>query len=381
MQKKKVAFVMGTLYMGGAERALINMLKFFDYEHYDVTLWICGEEPGHTELINSNVDAKYLSSEFEVLDDSINGESLKKKIARLFAKIYKSDDEKNMHYFSKSLPKVSNEKYDCVIAYRGWDASILRFAFNRIYANKRIVWMHNDTYITEFPFTYYYKQADRIFCVSKTIKRHLLEKYNGLNGKLEVFYNILDKDDIMKKSEKSCGIKISHPLILSVGRLSWEKNFEIIPETASILKKKGYQFYWYIIGEGYKRRDIEPKINEFDVSDCVILLGEINNPYPYYKSCDIFVQTSITEGYCITTAEAKTFCKPVVTTNLPVMHEQFRNYENGIIANEITPEAIAESVEEYLSDSVLREKITYQLNKEVYDSRQDFKGLYNYINC
>ena len=44
MQKKKVAFVMGTLYMGGAERALINMLKFFDYENYDVTLWICGKE-------------------------------------------------------------------------------------------------------------------------------------------------------------------------------------------------------------------------------------------------------------------------------------------------------------------------------------------------
>ena len=380
MQKKKVAFVMGTLYMGGAERALINMLKFFDYEHYDVTLWICGEEPGHTELINSNVDVKYLSSEFEVLDDSINGEFIKRKAERIMARINISNEEKNKHYFSKSIPKVNKEKYDCVIAYRGWDASILRFAFNRLYANKRIVWIHNDTYINEFPFSYYYKRADRIFCVSKTIKRHLLEKYNGLNGKLEVFYNILDKDDIMKKSEESCGIKISHPSILSVGRLSWEKNFEIIPETASILKKKGYQFYWYIIGEGYKRRDIEPKINEFDVSDCVILLGEIGNPYPYYKTCDFFVQTSITEGYCITTAEAKLFCKPVVTTNLPVMYEQFIDHTNGIISKEITPKAISESIEELLCNSNLSLSITEQLRRENQITEGNLNILYEFIN-
>ena len=372
MSKKSIAFVMGQMVLGGAERALINMLKFFDYDHYQVTLWICGKEPGNTDYIHKNVRIRHISSEFGFESGTDAAESVNKAVspiekirqikAKALAKANKSDDAKNMHYFSQSLPKLTPEQYDCVIAYRGWDASILRIAFHRLNAAKRIVWMHNDTFDTSFPFPDYYQKADKIFCVSKTIKQHMLEKYPRLDAKkLDVFYNIIDIEDIKAKAEQPCEIPMQHPALLSVGRLSWEKGFEMIPEIAFMLRQRGHSFHWYIIGEGYKRRDIEPKIHEYQVEDDVTLLGAMDNPYPYFKNCDIFVQTSITEGYCITTAEAKVFGKPVVTTNLPVMYEQFTDHENGIIAKEITASSIADGIEELLKNSELRQRIITKL--------------------
>ena len=239
--------------------------------------------------------------------------------------------------------------------------------------------MHNDTYDLGFPFSLYYRKADKIFCVSKTIRQHMLEQYTGLHGKLEVFYNLLDEEDVLKKGEQPYDVKLEHPALLSVGRLSWEKGFEIIPETAALLKQMGHSFHWYIIGEGYKRRDIEPKIKECGVEDCVVLLGAKDNPYPYFKNCDIFVQTSVTEGYCITTAEAKLFYKPVVTTNLPVMYEQFTNRKNGIIAEAISPEALARAIGELLCDASLCREISEELKKETCSHADSFRLLYDFI--
>ncbi len=239
--------------------------------------------------------------------------------------------------------------------------------------------MHNDTYELSFPFSHYYRKSDKIFCVSKTIKQHMLKKYTGLDGKLEVFYNILDEADVLKKSEQPCDVEMEHPALLSVGRLSWEKGFEIILETAALLKQRGPHFHWYIISEGYKRRDIDPKIREFHVQDWAHLLGAKENPYPYFKNCNIFVQTSVTEGYCITTAEAKLFHKPVVTTNLPVMYEQFQNRVNGIIAPEITADSLAESIGELLSDADLYRQLSQRLQTECQNHTDQFRYLYDFI--
>lgn len=383
MDKKTVAIVMGPIYLGGAERALINMLKHFDYTNYRVVLWICGEEQGNIQLIPPSVEVRYVNSEFAVPDTKSPKAPLsvlKSSYYRLLAKLTIQNDEKNKHYFSRTLPLVSPENYDCIIAYRGWDASVLRFAFHRLSGKKRIIWMHNDTYDTQFPFPLYYGKADRIFCVSKTIKQHMLEKYRLSPKKLSVFYNILDEQDVLRKGELPCTESMEHPALLSVGRLSWEKGFEMIPETAAILKQKGHTFCWYIIGEGYKRRDIVPKIAEFGVEDCVVLLGAKDNPYPFFKACDIFVQTSVTEGYCITTAEAKLFYKPVVTTNLPVMYEQFRDHSNGLIAEEITPASLARSIHELLSDPTLCQKLSDQLRAEQGNRPDPFPPLYESID-
>ena len=117
MSKKSIAFVMGQMVLGGAERALINMLKFFDYNHYQVTLWICGKEPGNTDYIHKNVRIRHIPSEFGFesgadADERVNKavspiERIQQIKAKALATSNISEYAKYMHYFSQSLPKLT----------------------------------------------------------------------------------------------------------------------------------------------------------------------------------------------------------------------------------------------------------------------------------
>ena len=63
------------------------------------------------------------------------------------------------------------------------------------------------------------------------------------------------------------------------------------------------------------------------------IIGVKSNPYPYFKCCDIYVQTSRHEGYATTVSEAKVFCKPIITTDVSGAKEQIRTGENGFITS------------------------------------------------
>jgi len=69
----------------------------------------------------------------------------------------------------------------------------------------------------------------------------------------------------------------------------------------------------------------------FDIKCFLVLLGQQLNPYPYLKMCDIYFQPSRHEGYGIAVAEARAFCKPIVSTNFAGAQEQLINNETGII--------------------------------------------------
>ena len=108
-------------------------------------------------------------------------------------------------------------------------------------------------------------------------------------------------------------------------------------------------------------------------------MGTKENPYPYIKNCDIYVQPSFTEGYCTTTMEAKILCKPIVTTDAPGMREQFVSGENGLIVNAMTPEALAQGIKTLLDHPEIMEKFRNALKKESYDTTKELQKLYDLI--
>ena len=146
--------------------------------------------------------------------------------------------------------------------------------------------------------------------------------------------------DVYKRQEYK-GIKI-----LTVGRLYREKGQDIIPEVARQLKREGYDFKWYLIGEGSIRKEIEKKIEEYELKDTVILLGTKTNPYRFYKDATIYVQTSRHEGFGITIAEAKVFKLPIVSTDVAGAREQLKE-KNEIIV-QFAPEELAKGIKKLL---------------------------------
>lgn len=116
-------------------------------------------------------------------------------------------------------------------------------------------------------------------------------------------------------------------------------------------------FFWYVIGEGSDREAIEAKIREFKLNDRFILLGQQENPFPYYKHSDIVAVLSYYEGLCGVVNEAKVTGKAVIATEVSGIHEQLQNGINGVIV-ENNFDAIYDGLESILTDKDLREQIT-----------------------
>ncbi|MEB3499274.1 glycosyltransferase, partial [Pasteurella multocida] len=108
---------------------------------------------------------------------------------------------------------------------------------------------------------------------------------------------------------------INDKYILQVSRLVEGKGHIELLEIYAKLKSLGIQHKLYFIGEGENRINLENKIRELNLVDDCILLGEIRNPYPYFKNADLFVHTSESEGLPTVLLESMVLGIPVVAMN------------------------------------------------------------------
>ena len=132
--------------------------------------------------------------------------------------------------------------------------------------------------------------------------------------------------------------------MLSIGRYCTAKNFDNVPDICSRLVSAGLNVKWYLIGYGGDEELIRQKILEAGMEEHVILLGKKENPYPYIKACDLYVQPSRYEGKCVTVREAQMLGKPVVITRYATSASQLEEGVDGVIVpmdNEGCAEGIA----------------------------------------
>ena len=153
------------------------------------------------------------------------------------------------------------------------------------------------------------------------------------------------------------------------------------PAKINVLRLASHKFIWYLIGEGPSEEEVKEKIKQYGVSDNVVLCGRKDNPYPYIKNCDIYVQTSKTEGWGLTVSEAKILKKPIVTTDAGVMSEQIETGVNGIITENDSAEEICNGIEQLIVNLDLRKSFIKALEKEnADDNKKEIQKLYSLID-
>ena len=121
------------------------------------------------------------------------------------------------------------------------------------------------------------------------------------------------------------------PKLLSVGRMMPPKKYLRFLNVLYRLKQDGYEFQWYVLGTGAEKDQIQKKINDLQLNDCVFLEGVVDNPYKYMKNCDLFVLPSGWEGFPTVTVEAKILNKPVLATDVSGIREQIEDGKQGLI--------------------------------------------------
>lgn len=348
--KKKVAFVLPKMALGGTEKSLLSLLDTLSENEYDITVllfqkegelldqipeWVhVAEVPNYQEL---NYD--FSESPFKLVPRYfIHGKPIKASnllIRHLWYRITKD----RSGYFAYCLKNnLYDEPFDVAIAYLGPYDFLTAYVLYCLKAKEKIQWIHFD--VSKYVFSKetcrkLYNQFDRIHVVSEGAGDAMVSVLPELQSKTYVVKNVISAKRCKEMALMGEGFTdgFQGVRILTVGRLSEEKGQDIIPEVASLLKQSGLCFRWYIIGEGPLLEVIEENIAKNDVNDEVVFLGAKKNPYPFYNESNIYVQTSVHEGFCITLAEAKDFELKIVSTDFTGAHEQLDNYKLSRIVN------------------------------------------------
>lgn len=368
---KKVVFVTRRMVMGGIEKALISMIESMSKEEFDITVLVMGKGGELLKEIPQHVEVQCLYGNENSTIEKIWNCIKKVKLIRAFkigyytilSKRAKSIFQQEM-YHSKMLPALDTE-YDFAIAYQVPASFPVVYVIDHIIAKTKVAWIHSDVswYKKELePYNKFYQKYDKIFCVSKQALNKFVDLYPMLKDKTYFFNNIINSGKVESMSVKDRGFNdgFEGVRILTVGRLTSEKGQDIIPSLLRELISEGLDVRWYCIGEGDQRPKIEGMIKQYNLEEHLILLGTKSNPYPYMKQCDIYVQTSRHEGYCIALAEARIFNKPIITTDSAGGKEQVLDGVTGYIVNELE---ITNKVKELIQNKKTREKFRENLKR------------------
>ena len=146
--------------------------------------------------------------------------------------------------------------------------------------------------------------------------------------------------------------------IVSAGRLSEQKNFELLVRAFHQLAADFPDWYVTVMGDGEKRADIEAAIQELGLEDRVFLPGKIRNPFPTLKAADLFVFSSNWEGVPNAVLEAMACGLAVITTDyLGEPRDIIRDGENGLIVPRDDVDALAASMRRVVQDDALRSQL------------------------
>lgn len=371
-KKKKVLFVCYGLGIGGIEKCLVNLINAMP-EEFVIDLLLMN--PQHTFIKQIKRPVRVLNTFDYVLniEDTMNEVRHRKGFwekLRLIAAYclfrVRIKLRKDAWAGFRPLPDC----YDVAIAYSHHDFSPY-YVIDKVKADKKVMWYHNGAYENEGKHydrdKKYYALFDYIVAVSTDCAKMLSERFSFKEGQLLVLKNLCDSDDIRAKAMENAPISFekSGVHIVTVGRMTPEKGSDLALEACKILCNEGRNIYWHWVGDGNQAETIRARIAVYALEDRFLLEGNQDNPYPFIRCGDIYVQPSYYEAYSTTVTEAKVLCKPIITTDVGGMQDQLRNGINGLIVP-IDAIAVAEAVKQLMDNQGIKNCVIQALKNENY---------------
>lgn len=393
---KKILFVQDALHFGGAERSLLSLLAEIDFTRYSVDLLLLDRAgalvrylPKEVNLVNIDSDYNdYLLPFYKAVKTLIKKHKYLLALGRVFMPLVLRITGMTWPFLKLAAPDLPGNfgmQYDVVI---GYHASACYFTAEKINVKRLILWYHGAAYRSSFlqkKLDYRcYKKADKIITVSEKSGDLLSESFPDFKQRICVVKNIVPRHLIQEMSQTECemdNLAKGSWSIVSVGRLTPEKGFDMAVEACFCLKSAGYQVKWYIVGEGNERGKLRKLIGQYKLDNELIMVGEKLNPYTYIRCADIYVQPSRQESYGIAIAEAMVLNKPVVATDTSGARSQISDGYNGLIVD-CSCKGIAGGIKRLINDQALRNSLSENLQKKTNyksDSLNDFYKLINSV--
>ena len=306
----KIYFLIPSLEKGGIERSLSRISKGLIDRGWEVIMLTSEVSKEGKTYFENSVKFITVSTPFKK-QNSIIFQFLKNLI--LFFKFKKiiNNNEVDLVLAAKNLPmavllkKYSKSKFKL----------FLREAVHPFAAAKNQRSYINSKFVI-FLKKKLYPSADKIIAISEGVKKSLIEKLKLPSSKIEVIYNPAGDNRIIELSkEKVENNYFSNNFnIINIGRLTKQKDHITLLKAMKLVLKK-IQCNLLIIGDGSERKNIYKFIKDNDLENNVNLLGYKSNPWKYLSRSDLFVLSSIWEGFGNVIVESMILGVPVISSD------------------------------------------------------------------
>ena len=320
---KRIAFFQDNLDVGGIQKSIMNLLMNFDYDNYQVDLYLSDAKSFWDVHFPEQLTVKYL-----------------KRVPRVCS-FMPFDVARKLVSFDFS---DVTEPYDVAIDFNSYQFSCALGALT-VPARRRVMWIHNNVSIkleNEWKYRVLwsnfkdkFKYYDEFVGVSKGVIEPFRECSGMYDKKYTVIQNTIDTGEIFSKAAEETDFAVDESKLnfVAIGRLCHQKAYDIMLDAFSRLTEKRQDVHLYIIGDGDKRLMLEYQRDSLGLTDFVTFLGQKKNPFVYMDKMDAFVSTSRYEGQPLNVMEATALGLPLYCTkNLEIYSEGLKGFDDLVEA-------------------------------------------------
>lgn len=397
---RKILIVSHAMEIGGVERALLGLLDAIDTSVYEVDLFLLRHSGELMRYIPDKISLlpevrRYASLAVPIgavikqgqLDIAL-GRAIGKYQAKIAVKRMKLPKDNGVaieyshKYTVNMMPDIQPDTiYDLAISF----LTPHYFVAQKVQAKKKIAWIHTDYSVVKVDRESELKMWSayhNIVSISDNVTDSFLKAFPSLKEKIVLIENIVPIK-YMEKLTNEFTVEDEMPLdgavkLLTIGRFSYPKRMDEIPEICARIRERGINVKWYLIGYGGDEALIRRKIAELHMEKFVVILGKKENPYPYIKTCDFYVQPSRYEGKSVAVREAQILNKPVIITDYSTAHSQVINDYDGVIVP-MDIQGCADGIVAVIQDKELRQKLIMNTKKNDYANAQEIQKVYRLL--
>lgn len=344
--KQKIALACPSFSGGGAERVMVTLANKYIEWGYEVDFIVGFDEGPYKKALNSNV------KKFVLYNKSYS--RIKRRI-RAFLNLrnylLNSDCDvlmstiRDFNVFVVTTQLLCGSKVKIILR----EADTL----DRIFENYQL----KDKALLAL-MRFVYPKSLGLVANCKVTKADLSDKVRIKGDAIRVIYNPIDLSAV-NKSEDVDGV---NEKIVACGRLNNKKNFTDLIRVIPLVKEKYPNLVLEILGEGQERENLQALIESLNLNNSVKLVGFVDNPYAYYSQADVFVQTSLWEGFGYVLAEAMACGTPVVAYDSKgAMREILADGKYGMLTPvgdlQALADAIVQQIEQPTSLELLNESV------------------------
>lgn len=386
--KKNVLIVNNNMAIGGIQKSLVNLLSAVSGDYNITLLLMCKngdllkDIPENVKVIEAGKIVRIMGMTQAQAAEAGAFTALWRAFWTVLTRIF------GIKLTFRALSKMYKLKgeYDCAISFMQNNAMKIFYGgcneivLNSVKSPYKACFIHCDFLNYEGNNAYnaaVTMKFDKIAGVSESVTKRFLEAVPQAREKAVTVRNCYDFEALSEmgneyKADYTNGIVN----IFSASRISSEKGImRMIPVFAE-LKKSGLRFIWRIAGSGRDAQKAAELVKELKLEEDIIFLGQLVNPYPYFKSSDLLLVPSYAEAAPMVFGEAKFFGLPVFSTDTTSADEMVAKEGIGIVCkndDESIKKELSKVIESFKYDR-------YEKTADNIKAAEDFKKLVYNLN-